>query len=60
MYLKRPEREVKPWYTDKELKRAEERETDEKAEERRARDRYVQVHHSLVSSIKPSGNANIL
>jgi len=47
MYLKRPEREVKPWYTDKELKRAEERETDEKAEERRARDRYV--HPSIAN-----------
>jgi hypothetical protein len=41
MYLKRPEREVKPWYTDRELKRVEDKATDEQAEERRARDRYV-------------------
>lgn len=39
MYLGRPERETKPWYTDRELKRVEEKEMGERAEERRARDR---------------------
>lgn len=39
MYLGRPEKETKPWYTDRELKRYEEKETGEEAEERRARDK---------------------
>ncbi|KAK8865955.1 hypothetical protein IAR55_001104 [Kwoniella newhampshirensis] len=39
MYLGRPERETKPWYADKDLKRVEDTETGEEAEERRARDR---------------------
>lgn len=41
MFLSRPDRETKPWYTDSEMKRAEERETGDEAEKRRARDRYV-------------------
>jgi hypothetical protein len=43
MFLGRPDRETKPWYTDKEMKRAEEKETGEEAEIRRARDRCVQA-----------------
>lgn len=43
MYLGRPEKETKPWYTDRELKRVEERELGEEAEYRRERDRYVPV-----------------
>lgn len=39
MYLARPEREVKPWYTDRDLQRVEEKAMDEQAEERRARDK---------------------
>lgn len=39
MYLGRPERETKPWYTDRELKRAEEKENGEEADIRRERDR---------------------
>jgi len=39
MMLGRPDRETKPWYTDKEMKRAEEKETGDEAEKRRARDR---------------------
>lgn len=41
MYLSRPERETKPWYTDRELKRVEEKELGEEAEEKRARERWV-------------------
>lgn len=43
MYLGRPERETKPWYADKELKRVEEKETGEEAEERRARERRKDI-----------------
>lgn len=39
MYLYRPDRETKPWYTDRELKRVEEKELGDEAEEKRARDR---------------------
>jgi len=39
MYLGRPDRETKPWYTDRELKRVEEKEGGDDAEYRRARDR---------------------
>ncbi|WVF70495.1 hypothetical protein IAT40_005285 [Kwoniella sp. CBS 6097] len=39
MYLGRPDKETKPWYADRELKRVEDREIGEEAEERRARDR---------------------
>jgi hypothetical protein len=39
MYLSRPERETKPWYTDRELKRVDEKDTGEEAEERRRRDK---------------------
>ncbi|WWD17854.1 hypothetical protein CI109_102298 [Kwoniella shandongensis] len=39
MYLGRPERETKPWYADKDLRRVEDMETGEEAEERRARDK---------------------
>jgi hypothetical protein len=39
MYLNRPERETKPWYTDPDLRRVEEKATDEETERRRARDR---------------------
>ena len=39
MYLKRPEREVKPWYTDPDMQRVEDKATDEETERRRARDR---------------------
>ncbi|KAL1410636.1 hypothetical protein Q8F55_004653 [Vanrija albida] len=56
MYLGRPERETKPWYTDRELKRVEEKETGERAEERRARDRRKDVRskerHDPLTSIK--------
>lgn len=38
MYLGRPEREMKPWYTDRELKRVEEKAEGEEADRRRARD----------------------
>lgn len=41
MYLGRPERETKPWYTDRELKGVEEKEIGEEAEERRERERYA-------------------
>jgi hypothetical protein len=43
MYLKRPEREVKPWYSDRDLQRVEDKATDEQAEERRARDRRKDI-----------------
>jgi hypothetical protein len=43
MYLKRPEREVKPWYTDRDLQRVDEKATDEEAEYRRARDRRKDI-----------------
>ncbi|WVR05923.1 hypothetical protein IAU60_002949 [Kwoniella sp. DSM 27419] len=39
MYLGRPEKETKPWYTDRDLRRVEDKETGEEAEERRARER---------------------
>lgn len=39
MYLNRPERETKPWYTDAELKRYEDRSKDEAAELRREKRR---------------------
>jgi hypothetical protein len=39
MYLGRPERETKPWYADRDLKRVEDKEAGDEAEERRARDR---------------------
>ncbi|OCF30379.1 hypothetical protein I316_07986 [Kwoniella heveanensis BCC8398] len=39
MYLGRPDKETKPWYADRELKRVEDRETGEEAEERRERER---------------------
>ena len=41
MYLGRPEKETTPWYTDRELKHVEDRETGEEAEERRERERCV-------------------
>jgi hypothetical protein len=41
MYLSRPDKETKPWYSDRELKRVEDRETGEDAERRRERDRFV-------------------
>jgi hypothetical protein len=43
MYLARPEREVKPWYTDRDLQRVEEKAMDEQAEERRARDKRKDI-----------------
>ncbi|WWC66294.1 uncharacterized protein I206_100195 [Kwoniella pini CBS 10737] len=39
LYLGRPDKETKPWYADKDLKRVEDREIGEEAEERRERDR---------------------
>ena len=39
VFLARPDRETKPWYTDKEMKRVEEKEISEEAEIRRARDK---------------------
>lgn len=39
MYLERPERETRPWYADKELRRYEEMDTSDVAHERRERDR---------------------
>lgn len=39
VYLSRPDRETKPWYSDKNLQRIEDKETGERAEVRRARDR---------------------
>ncbi|KAK4683808.1 hypothetical protein P7C73_g6411, partial [Tremellales sp. Uapishka_1] len=42
MYLSRPDKETKPWYTDREMKRAEEKEMSEEAEIRRARDAQAQ------------------
>ncbi|WWC58697.1 uncharacterized protein I303_101241 [Kwoniella dejecticola CBS 10117] len=39
LYLGRPDKETKPWYADKDLKRIEDREVGEEAEERRERDR---------------------
>ncbi|WWC86292.1 uncharacterized protein L201_001165 [Kwoniella dendrophila CBS 6074] len=39
LYLGRPDKETKPWYVDKDLKRIEDREIGEEAEERRERDR---------------------
>lgn len=44
MYLGRPDKETKPWYTDRELKRVEEKEMGEEAEFRRERDRYVSLY----------------
>lgn len=41
MYLGRPDTETKPWYTDRELKRAEEKESGEEADIRRERERSV-------------------
>jgi hypothetical protein len=43
MYLGRPEKETKPWYTDPNLKRYEEKETGEDADFRRARDKRKEV-----------------
>ncbi|RXK36135.1 hypothetical protein M231_06626 [Tremella mesenterica] len=61
MYLARPERETKPWYTDKEFKRVEDKETGEEAEQRRARDKRKDVRSkhrhdplSLVDSLLSS------
>ncbi len=43
MYLKRPERETKPWYTDSELRRYEERGGgSDEVQRKRERKRYVQ------------------
>ncbi|WVN85401.1 uncharacterized protein L203_100547 [Cryptococcus depauperatus CBS 7841] len=39
VYLARPDRETKPWYTDKEMRQFKDRELGEEAEGRRARDR---------------------
>ncbi|WRT64180.1 uncharacterized protein IL334_001109 [Kwoniella shivajii] len=39
LYLGRPDKETKPWYADKDLKRVEDKDTGEEAEERRERDR---------------------
>ncbi|WVQ70881.1 hypothetical protein IAR50_000406 [Cryptococcus sp. DSM 104548] len=39
VYLARPDKETKPWYTDKDMKRYDEKEVGEDAEFRRARDR---------------------
>ncbi len=39
VFLSRPDRETKPWYSDKELRRVEDMETGEEAEIRRARDK---------------------
>ncbi|KAL7424723.1 hypothetical protein Q5752_000407 [Cryptotrichosporon argae] len=57
MYLSRPERETKPWYTDRDLKRVEEKATGEDAEVRRARDqrkdaRSKERHDPLTSITK--------
>lgn len=49
MFLSRPDRETKPWYTDREMKRAEEKETGDEAEKRRARDRSVDFSVALSS-----------
>ncbi|WWD09455.1 hypothetical protein V865_007579 [Kwoniella europaea PYCC6329] len=39
LYLGRPDKETKPWYTDKDLKRVEDKEVGDEADERRERDR---------------------
>jgi hypothetical protein len=39
MYLGRPEKETKPWYADRDLKRVDEKEVGEEAEERREKER---------------------
>lgn len=49
MYLGRPERETKPWYTDRELKRVEDKELGEEAEERRERERCVSLSYLFPS-----------
>lgn len=46
VYLSRPDRETKPWYSDRDLKRVEDKETGERAEARRARNKWV-CHHLL-------------
>ena len=51
MYLARPDKETKPWYTDPGLRRIEEREMGEEAEERRARDRWVVLRLPLYTDI---------
>lgn len=43
MYLGRPEKETKPWYADRDLKRVDEKETGETAEERREKQRYASL-----------------
>jgi hypothetical protein len=49
MYLSRPEKETKPWYTDRDLKRIEEKGIGEEAERRRERDKWVVTVHFLGS-----------
>ncbi|WVW82349.1 hypothetical protein I302_104356 [Kwoniella bestiolae CBS 10118] len=39
LYLARPDKETKPWYADKDLKRVEDKEVGDEADERRERDR---------------------
>ncbi|ORY23222.1 hypothetical protein BCR39DRAFT_363326 [Naematelia encephala] len=69
MYLSRPEKETKPWYTDKELRRHEEREMGDEAEERRERERRKDARsktrndplthlNSLLSSSSSSKNTS--
>ncbi|GFZ43570.1 hypothetical protein JCM24511_01290 [Saitozyma sp. JCM 24511] len=43
MYLGRPEKETKPWYADRDLKRVDEKEVGEEAEERREKERRKDV-----------------
>ncbi|WVQ97425.1 hypothetical protein IAU59_004538 [Kwoniella sp. CBS 9459] len=69
MYLGRPDKETKPWYADRELKRVEDRETGEEAEERREREkrkdarsknRHDPLTHisTLLSTSKPKPNSS--
>ncbi|RSH84162.1 uncharacterized protein EHS24_005667 [Apiotrichum porosum] len=48
VYLSRPDRETKPWYSDRDLKRVEDKETGERAEARRARNKWDR-HDPLTS-----------
>ena len=53
MYLSRPEKETKPWYTDRELKRYEEKDPADEAAERRARNQSV-TFVPLLASVESS------
>lgn len=53
VYLRPKDRDTKPWYSDRDLRRYEDMEDGEQAEERRARDKYVRLPQTLSSPSCP-------